>query len=490
MPIKYSVHKYNAYLTVYLSLVFGIVLSLLFVLIESAAAGAARAQSELVADLGLDSVFAEYNREVLKQYELFFIDSSYGGENGGIGMVETHLSKYMEYNLNPDKDLFLLGENTLLKLKNPYLEIEGVSYAGDDDCMVWKAQAVQYMKAVCGGDLVTTVKEHIDTVQRNGLTQRDAVREVAEQKRVFEEALTKKGIVEFHEENDDGFSYQKVSETFDRLIGGGLLMMVLPQGRSVSGAAVDGGPYFSQRRKNGQINQGTGLHNGLEKPDGFLDELIYDEYLMKMCGCFDQPKDGGLLQYQIEYILYGNGSDEANLRRNAEVLFALRGVANLTSICADAEKKSEAELVSSVICWLLAIPELTDALTAILLGIWALVEAAADVHCLLEGKRIPLMKKNSEWRTSLTGIFSGDLLGNGRETTGLSYQDYLRIFLGIMNRSEKAARSLDIVEMDIRLTPGNGHFRIDRCLDYLEVNFGFEDSGGHDFVFRKCMCYE
>ena len=50
----------NAYLTVYLSLVFGIVLSLLFALIEGAAIGAVRAQAELVADLGLDSVFAEY----------------------------------------------------------------------------------------------------------------------------------------------------------------------------------------------------------------------------------------------------------------------------------------------------------------------------------------------------------------------------------------------------------------------------------------------
>ena len=54
--------KYNAYLTVYLSLIFGIVLSLLFVLIEGAATGAVRAQAELVADLGVDSVFAEYNR--------------------------------------------------------------------------------------------------------------------------------------------------------------------------------------------------------------------------------------------------------------------------------------------------------------------------------------------------------------------------------------------------------------------------------------------
>lgn len=59
-----------------------------------------------------------------------------------------------------------------------------------------------------------------------------------------------------------------------------------------------------------------------------------------------------------------------------------------------------------------------------------------------------------------------------------------------MNRDVKAARSLDIVEMDIRGTDGNAQFRIDRCIDYLNVNFGFQDTGGHDFVFRKKMCYE
>ena len=43
---------------------------------------------------------------------------------------------------------------------------------------------------------------------------------------------------------------------------------------------------------------------------------------------------------------------------------------------------------------------------------------------------------------------------------------------------------------DIRKTPGNADFRIDRCVDYLKVGFGFEDVAGHEFVFKKEMCYE
>ena len=42
-------------------------------LIEGAAVGATRLQAELAADLGLDSVFAEYHRELMKQYGVFYI---------------------------------------------------------------------------------------------------------------------------------------------------------------------------------------------------------------------------------------------------------------------------------------------------------------------------------------------------------------------------------------------------------------------------------
>lgn len=482
--------RYNAYLTVYLSLIFGVVLSLLFVLIEGAAAGAVRMQAELVADLGMDSVFAEYNRELLNQYRLFFIDASYGGKNGGVDTVETHLSDYMNHNMNPEKDLFLPEEHTLLKLRNPYLEIDEASYASDENGMVWKAQAVYYMKAIYGGDLLSKVQEHMDTVKSNGFNTKNVYDETAAKIQAFEEALEQKEIQEFDTESEEGYSYQKVSGLFDTFAGEGLLKLVLPTGHTVSGAVMDAGPYFSARKKNGKINQGTGLHKGADKPDKLTDELIFGEYLIKLYGYYTQPKKEGLLQYQNEYILYGFNSDAANLRRSVEVLFALRAAANLSSLYADSARKSEVDVISLIICSLLLSPELSDVLSAIILGIWALAEAVADLHQLLNGGRVSLIKEHKEWSTSLTGILTGNLHGNSTYNKGLSYQDYLKVFLGLMNKEQKVTRSLDIVEMDLRQTEGNSYFRIDRCIDYMKVNFGFEDANGHDFVFYKKMCYE
>ena len=482
--------KEAAYLTVYLSLVFGIVLSLFLALIEGAAIGAARAQAELVADLGLDSVFAEYHREILDQYELFFIDSSYGSTNGGIGMTEKHLSDYLAKNMDSDKGIDVYGAATYLKLTNPYLEIREVSYAGDNYGAVWKAQAVAYMKAVYGGDIINTVKDHIETVQKNEMDTRDVASELKKQKEEFEKALAEKEIIELDTETSDGNSYTKVSKLMDKLISGTFLKMVIPSGEKLSQASVRTNDYYSGRVRAGKVNSGVGLHEGASGAGGLADELIYGEYLMKVCGNYRNQKEDSVLKYQIEYILYGFSSDASNLSACLATLFAVRSAGNLIAIYSNSGMKAQAEAVAEILCCLIACPELTPVLKNILLGVWALAESVADIKNLLDGGKVPLIKKEGQWSLSLSGVLAGNFFGGGKKEDGLSYQAYLRVLLGLMNQQKKVARSLDIVEMDIRETEGNRYFRIDQCIDYMKVNFGFADAAGHDFVFEKMMCYE
>ena len=64
------------------------------------------------------------------------------------------------------------------------------------------------------------------------------------------------------------------------------------------------------------------------------------------------------------------------------------------------------------------------------------------------------------------------------------------LLLALMDKKQKAIRSLDIVEMDVRKAQKDDSFRIDRCIDYMKVNFGFYDSNGHEFVFSRQMCFD
>ena len=73
----------NAYLTVYLTLCLAVILSLFLALIDGARRNGARLEAEIVTDIGLQSIMAEYHRELMKQYNLFAIDTSYGTEQQG-----------------------------------------------------------------------------------------------------------------------------------------------------------------------------------------------------------------------------------------------------------------------------------------------------------------------------------------------------------------------------------------------------------------------
>ena len=63
------------------------------------------------------------------------------------------------------------------------------------------------------------------------------------------------------------------------------------------------------------------------------------------------------------------------------------------------------------------------------------------------------------------------LLQNGQteNTSGLDYNDYLQILLFTTSRHSLAFRCMDMIEQNIRLKPGKENFRIDSCMEGLEM---------------------
>lgn len=488
-----TVHKKDAYLTVYVSLIFGIVLSLIMALIEGATIGTARVQSEMTADLGLDSVFAEYNRELLNQYDMFFIDDSYCTANGGIGKIESHLSSYINCNVDPTIDCSFPGHTNFLRLTNPYLEIESVSFATDNKGEVWKAQAIEYMKATCGLSALDKIKNELKTVNDESLATRNIFDEISASRKDFDETVDEQEeIVETDQKTDGGFSYTDIVDILDSIKGSGILNLVTNTSK-LSGGTINRKEYIKYRQENGNINKGAGLHDGVESPDGLDDELFYNEYILKKFGYFNSQKDVGPLKYEVEYILYGKESDISNLRECASKLLQVRMVSNFIYLNKDTAKKAETGAVALAITALLGIPQAEKVLQQIILGVWAYAESVVDIRCLFDGGKVPLLKQSKDWTLGLSGILNGAFKSFAKDTsktTGLSYKDYLRIFLALSNKEDKLLRSLDMVEMDIRQTKGNENFRIDQCVDYMKVNFGFQDARGHEFVFTRMKCYE
>ena len=65
-------------ITIFLALSLTIICGFILAILESARVAVIRMEIEIAMDMGIQSIFAEYNRELLERYDLFFIDTSYG----------------------------------------------------------------------------------------------------------------------------------------------------------------------------------------------------------------------------------------------------------------------------------------------------------------------------------------------------------------------------------------------------------------------------
>ena len=72
---------YRGSMTVFFSVLTVLFLALISAMAESVRVQGARAKAASVLDLGIFSVFGEYERDLLEEYEVFGVDASYGGED-------------------------------------------------------------------------------------------------------------------------------------------------------------------------------------------------------------------------------------------------------------------------------------------------------------------------------------------------------------------------------------------------------------------------
>lgn len=109
--------------------------------------------------MALDSALAEYHREMLDQYDLFFIDTAYQTGDPSYHRTEEHIFRYMERNLRPQEEFPTAGAKDLLGLSTEAVELLQAGVATDDGGTVLQYHIVQYMKDISGLSLAETLLE-------------------------------------------------------------------------------------------------------------------------------------------------------------------------------------------------------------------------------------------------------------------------------------------------------------------------------------------
>ncbi len=471
----------QAYLTVYLALVLSILLSLSLALIEGARSGGIRMEAECVTDIGLNSIFAEYHRELFRQYNLFAIDCSYGGKSAAKENVVRHLKGYLERNLSVG-DVVLSDwiYRDFLGMFVKDVELTRVSLLTDAEGAVFRRRAVEAVRDDVGLERMEELGQWMQVVDANELDSRD----VAAEKRALEEEVWQ--MTEYSESEE---TFDDPTGHLEQIRGQGILSWVVEDADALSHRVINRDPFIENRIQRGMVSSGNFPQEDASRWDGFLERFLFQEYLFRYMGNYGREKESSALLYQMEYLIAGEDSDVENLKSVVNRLCLLREAANTVYLLSDPEKCLEAELLADALSAAIMLPEIAPLVKLIILLGWAYAESLYDVKTLLSGGRIPLVKDASTWHYGMFAAFQLSGSEDASSSQGLSYEDYLRIFLTLTDLDKLTVRAMNMVEADIRQTPGNASFRLDGCYDRLEADVRIGSTYGYEYCIQRQRSY-
>ncbi len=476
----------NAYLTVCVALCTAVILSLFLVLIDGVRRNGGRLEAECVTEIGLYSVMAEYHRELMKQFNLFAIDASYGTVTCSKTNTEAHLQKYVEKNLDYGDVIFSeYLYRDFLGLEAGPVEVTKVSILTDHGGAVFRKCAAEAIGADVGLEVFEQLQGWIRTIEVNGLEEGNA----EEEKRKLDEEIEKyDGMeVEIQENQWDTLRITNPTSALEEKKRLGLLKLVVEDEEALSRNALDMTGLIWDRSEKGGLSQGNIPQREESAAEQLAERFFFQEYLLKYLGRYGKENAEDVLRYQIEYLIAGHESDVDNLRSVINRLCLMREAANAVYLLTDETKYNQIKAVAEFVCTLILLPELSSLLEgAIVLG-WAFAESVYDVKTLLSGGRVPLLKDGDSWHYGLESALQGELDDVGKGDRGLSYEDYLRVLMMLGDKETLTMRAMNMVEADIRNTSGNFAFRLDGCYVELEAKLLFYGPGGcsYEIIRRK-----
>lgn len=199
----------------------------------------------------------------------------------------------------------------------------------------------------------------------------------------------------------------------DILKGLGLEEMVLPKDRPSVQLGQDGEEEASEKGLLDSLLKGGGL---LDFASAGKDKLYRNEYAVGMFTMMHEmateeeettlagfAKSSHPFPGEVEYIITGMDNSVSAVTAFAGMLLATRTALNAASLIASPTKQQYIMSVAQGIAgwWTAGIGAI--ALAVVINVLWALLEAVVDVMLLLRGNRVPLIKTDSTWYTSLGG---------------------------------------------------------------------------------------
>ena len=209
-----------------------------------------------------------------------------------------------------------------------------------------------------------------------------------------------------------------------------------------------------------------------------LDEFCLDSYIQKKFGSFvNQITEWKqALDYGLEYVVAGKGSDEDNLKSVLNRILLIRTVVNTAALYQDKAKKAEAQAAAVAVVGFTGLQPLITLTKTMILITWAIVESLVDIAGLLQQKEVPLWKKPSQITTDFLQVFqinrnaivgrASKLKKQGKHSFG--YQQYLLLFLASTAQDIRLYRVMDLIQQNMRINAYKD-FKLGLCVHDIKV---------------------
>lgn len=494
-----------AQLTVMAAMVLMVVISLITTCIKSSLQSGYYTVVKQSCRLSEESVFASYNNQLLKDFNIFALNKSDILNNKLCSYINENISSY-----SSDISLSDCAFNTF-------------SYMTDNEGYGVEEQIVKAMEYGMYSGVFDKESKYIRCGENISEAQA-----YSEQFMEDNENL-KKDLADMLEQSDDGdmqyedrqkeqinTSLNAVWQLYEYLKSG--ICETVTEGR-ISNKYIEIQELADEYIKSRDISfiNKDEIKRSIEasrNEDTLKKNVLSTEYVAKHFICYtdtspgdnDRAGSSALLDYEMEYIIGGEHNDRKNVYKVINQLAVIREGVNLSYLISSQDKMSEAYMLAAALVGVTGCDLAVRLVQYIIVSIWAYAESIVELRKLLAGETIALIKNRDNWIlqlsslvdeklnlqslinniTSYEAVNNNKVEENGRDNS-IGYKEYLKLLIMFMNKSDRNYRIAALMELRM-IMYGHSGFRMK---NYIYAAFGAAHfkMNGTGSVYRQKLSY-
>lgn len=490
--------KEDGSITVFLSIIFLLFFAMFGVTFEHVRSLISAGHVRTSAYSAAVTAFGDYNKELYREYGLF----GYGGAEGkNVSDLEFAYQRVLFENLSA----------VPVKKDKQYVDLFGYR---DIDAIVKKAdyitdsneflgQVTAFLKQEAVMDIKDTIDQKIQTADKNEIQSKLAVTKDYEQGK-YEQSDDKKATKGKNDaEEKQEISHDKTDSAggnplkfFTDLERDGILGLVCDEDRMTDGIITScqenarsdqkddddkknkedtkkAADIKEMQRKDAKSESEAGAilsdfisknqkqEDEREKVNSPIEKISIIRYANKVFSSYTNEQNR-TTKYGFEYLIGGKSREKDNLISVINRLLVVRLLLNFTCVMSDAAFQEKSLATATAIAGITGLPPVINAIQYTILLILSFEEACVDVRALLMGKKIPALKKSSDFQmkyeeicmgskklfTQKANVYPND--DGKKEISSISYSQYLWSFLLFVSQDTIEKRIFSLIEYDLR----------------------------------------